>query len=50
MKEEEGKERGKILVGLQYNIQQGTLYVSIKRCAELIGMDKSGFSDPYCKV
>ncbi|PAV75539.1 hypothetical protein WR25_21170 isoform B [Diploscapter pachys] len=50
VKEEEGKERGKILVGLQYNIQQGTLYASIKRCAELIGMDKSGFSDPYCKV
>ena len=43
-------ERGKILVGLTYNVQQGSLFVNIKRAAELIGMDSSGFSDPYCKV
>uniref|UniRef100_A0A158PCC4 Rabphilin-3A Exophilin-1 n=1 Tax=Angiostrongylus cantonensis TaxID=6313 RepID=A0A158PCC4_ANGCA len=42
--------RGKILVALQYNIQQGSLFVTIKRCVELIGMDSTGFSDPYCKV
>ncbi|WKX98929.1 hypothetical protein Q1695_014087 [Nippostrongylus brasiliensis] len=42
--------RGKILVSLQYNIQQGSLFVTLKRCAELIGMDSTGFSDPYCKV
>ncbi|KAE9419320.1 hypothetical protein Angca_005148, partial [Angiostrongylus cantonensis] len=42
--------RGKILVALQYNIQQGSLFVTIKRCVELMGMDSTGFSDPYCKV
>ncbi|KAK5965602.1 hypothetical protein GCK32_004881 [Trichostrongylus colubriformis] len=42
--------RGKILVALQYNIQQGSLFVTIKRCVELIGMDSTGFSDPYCKI
>nr|CDJ86504.1 Rabphilin-3A effector and C2 calcium-dependent membrane targeting domain containing protein [Haemonchus contortus] len=42
--------RGKLLLALQYNIQQGSLFVTIKRCAELIGMDSTGFSDPYCKV
>ncbi|KAK6018929.1 C2 domain protein [Ostertagia ostertagi] len=42
--------RGKILLALQYNIQQGSLFVTIKRCAELVGMDSTGFSDPYCKV
>lgn len=44
------EERGKILIGVQYNIQQGSLYVYLKRGSELVGMDKSGFSDPYCKV
>lgn len=43
-------ERGKILVGLTYNAQQGLLYVSIRKCVELIGLDASGFSDPYVKV
>jgi len=43
-------ERGKILVSTQYNIQQGCLFVGVKRCAELLGMDSTGFSDPYCKV
>ncbi|KAI6187974.1 Rabphilin-1 [Aphelenchoides besseyi] len=43
-------ERGKILLSICYNIQQGSLFVNIKRCAELLGMDSSGFSDPYCKV
>lgn len=47
---EANKERGKLLIGLQYNIQQGTLFVNIKRGAEFVGMDSSGFSDPYCKV
>ncbi|CAI2347755.1 unnamed protein product [Caenorhabditis sp. 36 PRJEB53466] len=49
-KEEENEERGKIHVGLQYNIQQGSLFININRCVELIGMDSTGFSDPYCKV
>ncbi|VDK47352.1 unnamed protein product [Anisakis simplex] len=43
-------ERGKILVGLVYSVQQGSLFVSIKRCVELVGMDSTGFSDPYVKV
>lgn len=43
-------ERGKILVSICYNIQQASLFVNIKRCAELLGMDSTGFSDPYCKV
>uniref|UniRef100_A0A9J2Q8X3 C2 domain-containing protein n=1 Tax=Ascaris lumbricoides TaxID=6252 RepID=A0A9J2Q8X3_ASCLU len=42
--------RGKILVGLVYNVQQGSLFVTIKRCVELAGMDSTGFSDPYVKV
>ncbi|CAI5446032.1 unnamed protein product [Caenorhabditis angaria] len=49
-KEEENGERGKIHVGLQYNIQQGSLFININRCVELVGMDSTGFSDPYCKV
>ncbi|VDK85477.1 unnamed protein product [Litomosoides sigmodontis] len=47
---EVSNERGKICVSLLYNVQQGSLYVTIKRCAELLGMDKTGFSDPYVKV
>ena len=43
-------ERGKILVSLSYNVQQGSLLVGIKRCAELVGLDASGYSDPYVKV
>uniref|UniRef100_A0A914EJY3 Rabphilin n=1 Tax=Acrobeloides nanus TaxID=290746 RepID=A0A914EJY3_9BILA len=46
----DGGERGKLLVGVSYNIQQASLFVHIKRCAELLGMDSTGFSDPYCKV
>ncbi|CAD6190274.1 unnamed protein product [Caenorhabditis auriculariae] len=49
-KEEEETLRGKINVSLQYNIQQGSLFVNVNRCVELIGMDSTGFSDPYCKV
>ncbi|CCD70706.1 Rabphilin-1 [Caenorhabditis elegans] len=49
-KEEENEDRGKINVGLQYNIQQGSLFININRCVELVGMDSTGFSDPYCKV
>ncbi|CAJ0578513.1 unnamed protein product, partial [Mesorhabditis spiculigera] len=49
-KEAAVEERGKILIGVQYNIQQGSLFVHVKRGSELVGMDKSGFSDPYCKV
>ncbi|VDM78718.1 unnamed protein product [Strongylus vulgaris] len=49
-RQEQESIRGKILVGLQYNIQQGSLFVTIKRCAELLGMDSTGFSDPYCKT
>ena len=43
-------ECGKILISICYNIQQGSLFINIKRCAELLGMDSTGFSDPYCKV
>uniref|UniRef100_A0A1I7VU70 Rabphilin-1 n=1 Tax=Loa loa TaxID=7209 RepID=A0A1I7VU70_LOALO len=43
-------ERGKICLSLLYNVQQGSLYVTIRRCVELLGMDKTGFSDPYVKV
>ncbi|KAK0419967.1 hypothetical protein QR680_014432 [Steinernema hermaphroditum] len=46
----EEEERGKILVGVSYNVQQGSLFIHVKRAAELIGMDSTGFSDPYCKV
>uniref|UniRef100_A0A0K0FXQ9 Rabphilin (inferred by orthology to a D. melanogaster protein) n=1 Tax=Strongyloides venezuelensis TaxID=75913 RepID=A0A0K0FXQ9_STRVS len=42
--------RGKILIAISYNFSQGSLIVHIKRCSELIGMDSSGFSDPYCKI
>jgi Ca2+-dependent lipid-binding protein len=38
------------LIAVCYNIQQGSLFVHIKRCAELLGMDTTGLSDPYCKV
>ena len=53
------------MLSVCYNIQQGSLFVTIKRCAELLGMDSTGkfvdsqgfphqllagFSDPYCKV
>ncbi|VDK28324.1 unnamed protein product [Gongylonema pulchrum] len=37
-------------MSLMYNVQQGSLYVTIKRCVELLGMDSTGFSDPYVKV
>ncbi|VDN04153.1 unnamed protein product [Thelazia callipaeda] len=43
-------ERGKICVSLLYNVQQGSLHVTIKRCVELLGMDTTGFSDPYVKI
>ncbi|KJH49587.1 C2 domain protein [Dictyocaulus viviparus] len=33
-----------------FQADYGSLFVTIKRCAELIGMDSTGFSDPYCKV
>ncbi|CAD5220053.1 unnamed protein product [Bursaphelenchus xylophilus] len=46
----ENTERGKILMSVCYNIQQACLFIHVKRCAELMGMDSSGFSDPYCKV
>uniref|UniRef100_A0A914WES2 Uncharacterized protein n=1 Tax=Plectus sambesii TaxID=2011161 RepID=A0A914WES2_9BILA len=43
-------ERGKILLSLCYNVQQGSLLVGIKRCVELVGLDSSGYSDPYVKL
>uniref|UniRef100_A0AC35TLG1 C2 domain-containing protein n=1 Tax=Rhabditophanes sp. KR3021 TaxID=114890 RepID=A0AC35TLG1_9BILA len=42
--------RGKILIGLQYNITQGSLIVEIVRCVELISTDANGFSDPFVKI
>ena len=49
-KTEDSQERGKILLGLAYNNQNQSLNVHIVRCAELLGLDPSGYSDPYVKM
>ncbi|OCT98447.1 hypothetical protein XELAEV_18010679mg [Xenopus laevis] len=44
------EERGKILVSLMYNSQQGGLIVGIVRCVHLAAMDANGYSDPFVKL
>ncbi|KAG8456154.1 hypothetical protein GDO86_002087 [Hymenochirus boettgeri] len=46
----EVEERGKILVSLMYNSQQGGLIVGIVRCVHLAAMDANGYSDPFVKL
>ncbi|XP_034752013.1 rabphilin-3A isoform X1 [Etheostoma cragini] len=47
---EDSEERGRILVSLTYNSQQGRLLVGVVRCAHLAAMDSNGYSDPFVKV
>ncbi|XP_056392629.1 rabphilin-3A isoform X1 [Hyla sarda] len=44
------EDRGKILVSLMYNSQQGGLIVGIVRCVHLAAMDANGYSDPFVKL
>ncbi|XP_066545543.1 rabphilin-3A [Amia ocellicauda] len=44
------EERGRILVSLMYNTQQGRLIVGIVRCVHLAAMDANGYSDPFVKI
>ncbi|XP_072272029.1 rabphilin-3A [Pyxicephalus adspersus] len=44
------EDRGKILVSLMYNTQQGGLIVGIIRCVHLAAMDANGYSDPFVKL
>ncbi|XP_051972636.1 rabphilin-3A-like isoform X1 [Xyrauchen texanus] len=48
--DEEAEERGRILVSLTYNSQQGRLIVGVVRCAHLAAMDSNGYSDPFVKI
>uniref|UniRef100_A0A672TAP1 Rabphilin-3A-like n=1 Tax=Sinocyclocheilus grahami TaxID=75366 RepID=A0A672TAP1_SINGR len=48
--EEEGGERGRILISLTYNSQQSRLIVGVVRCAHLAAMDANGYSDPFVKI
>uniref|UniRef100_A0A914KTB5 C2 domain-containing protein n=1 Tax=Meloidogyne incognita TaxID=6306 RepID=A0A914KTB5_MELIC len=41
---------GKLQLSVCYNTQQGSLFVTIRRCVGLLGMDGTGSSNPYCKV
>lgn len=47
---DDSEERGRILVSLMYNSQQGRLIVGVVRCAHLAAMDSNGYSDPFVKV
>ncbi|XP_074546376.1 rabphilin-3A isoform X2 [Halichoeres trimaculatus] len=47
---DDSEERGRILVSLTYNSQQGRLIVGVVRCAHLAAMDSNGYSDPFVKV
>ncbi|XP_068430072.1 double C2-like domain-containing protein beta [Clinocottus analis] len=47
---EDSEERGRILVSLTYNSQQGRLMVGVVRCAHLAAMDSNGYSDPFVKI
>ena len=47
---ENSEDRGRILVSLLYNSQQGRLVVGVVRCAHLAAMDSNGYSDPFVKV
>ncbi|XP_051887872.1 rabphilin-3A-like isoform X2 [Pristis pectinata] len=46
----ETEERGRILISLLYNSQQGGLIVGIIRCVHLAAMDANGYSDPFVKI
>ncbi|XP_042193321.1 rabphilin-3A [Callorhinchus milii] len=46
----ETEERGRILISLLYNSQQGGLIVGVIRCVHLAAMDANGYSDPFVKV
>uniref|UniRef100_A0A8C1RJ66 C2 domain-containing protein n=1 Tax=Cyprinus carpio TaxID=7962 RepID=A0A8C1RJ66_CYPCA len=48
--DEEGEERGRILISLTYNSQQSHLIVGVVRCAHLAAMDSNGYSDPFVKI
>lgn len=48
--DDQQKERGKLFLSLSYDTKKQALLVGIVRCAELLGMDASGYSDPYVKV
>ncbi|XP_050977465.1 rabphilin-3A isoform X2 [Labeo rohita] len=48
--DEEVEERGRILISLTYNSQQGRLIVGVVRCAHLAAMDSNGYSDPFVKI
>lgn len=41
---------GQILIALCYNTQKRSLSIVIKRCINLLAMDKNGFSDAFVKV
>ncbi|XP_070496175.1 double C2-like domain-containing protein beta isoform X2 [Chironomus tepperi] len=41
---------GQILIALCYNTQKRALCVVIKRCINLLAMDKNGFSDAFVKL
>ncbi|XP_066506947.1 rabphilin-3A isoform X2 [Hoplias malabaricus] len=47
---DDSEERGRILVSLTYNSQEGRLIVGIVRCAHLAAMDSNGYSDPFVKI
>ncbi|KHJ49187.1 C2 domain protein [Trichuris suis] len=48
--DELNEERGKILLSLCYNMKAAELNVEVIRCVELLGLDASGYSDPYVKL
>uniref|UniRef100_A0A8C1TD99 C2 domain-containing protein n=1 Tax=Cyprinus carpio TaxID=7962 RepID=A0A8C1TD99_CYPCA len=48
--DEEGEERGRILISLTYKSQQSHLIVGVVRCAHLAAMDSNGYSDPFVKI
>lgn len=45
-----GWPNGQILIALCYNTHRRALTVVIKRCINLLSMDKNGFSDPFVKM
>lgn len=45
-----GSHNGQILIALCYNTQKRALSVVIKRCINLLAMDKNGLSDPFVKM
>ncbi|XP_034403106.1 LOW QUALITY PROTEIN: rabphilin-3A [Cyclopterus lumpus] len=47
---EDSEERGRILVSLTYNSQQGRLMVGVCAALHLAAMDSNGYSDPFVKI